>query len=185
MNRPVVSVDLDDVVWSFTTPLLTHYNLVYDDCVHIEDITEWDIHKFLKPQCKNVFKEFCTEGFFEKLIIPQSTVDWLTVLNMISDLKFVSACYSSTVPLRSKTLNHYLPFFKDEMLIKLSDKSLIRTDYFIDDNEDNCNAVWDTNRTRVYMVNKPWNSQRGYSTNEALAKVVIDILKGDYYMKGV
>ena len=32
-----------------------------------EDITAWNIHQFLKPECQNIFKEFCNESFFESI----------------------------------------------------------------------------------------------------------------------
>lgn len=171
-RRSVVSVDMDDVLYDFVKPLLHKYNLLYDDNVQYEDITDWDIHQFLKPECKNVFS-LCTEGFFEELHIDQNVVDWLMILNEIADLKFVSACNSNTVPWRAALLKRELSFFRDDQLVKLSDKSLIKADYLIDDNEEHCN----TTDARSFLISRPWNNNAGVDTEHALCRVVISILK--------
>ena len=172
-KRAVVAVDCDDVLYEFVIPLLDKYNLRYDDWVKYDDIWSWDIHKFLKPQCKNVFEEFCTEGFFEELFIPVSTVGWLSALNVIADIKFVTACDSRTLPWRAALLRRELDFFTDDMLVKLKDKELIQADYLIDDNEENCQHT----SAQAFMVSRPWNDYGGCDVSEAFAKVVIDILK--------
>lgn len=171
-HRVVVGIDLDDTVWEFVKPLLNKYNLWYEDNVCYEDITDWDIHQFLKPECKNVFA-LCTAGFFDSLHIDKDVVDWLTILNEIADLKFVSACASETVPWRAALLKRELPFFRDDMLIKLYDKSLFKCDYFIDDNEDHCNAT----DARAFLISRPWNDNKGVTIEHALCRVVINVLK--------
>lgn len=171
MSRAIVAIDLDDVCWDFVRPLLQKYNLLYNDNVHFEDITDWDIHQFLKPECKNVF-ELCTEGFFEELHIPQEHKEWLEALNMVADIRFVTAGCSETILWRAKLLKRELPFFKDYMLVKLSEKDLIRVDYMIDDNESNCN---NTNAIS-YMISRPWNDNKGYSFYSACSKIIQDIL---------
>lgn len=172
--RSVVSVDMDDVLYDFVKPLLHKYNLLYDDNIQYEDITDWNIHQFLKPECKNVFS-LCTEGFFEELHIDQNVVDWLTILNEIADLKFVSACNSNTVPQRAALLKRELSFFRDDQLVKLSDKSLIKADYLIDDNEQHC---IDTDAV-AYQIARPWNNNAGVDTEHALCRVVLSLLKRD------
>lgn len=167
MSRTIVAIDLDDVCWDFVQPLLQKYNLMYNDNVHFEDITDWDIHKFLKPECKNVF-ELCTEGFFESLYIPQERKEWLETLNMVADIRFVTAGCSETILWRSKLLKRELPFFKDYMLVKLSEKDLFKAEYLIDDNEEhtiNTDAI-------SYLIKKPWNNYRGIDFCQACCRIV-------------
>lgn len=177
-DKPIVGIDLDDVCWEFVRPLLEEYNLKYNDNVDYEDITDWNIHKFLKPECKNIFKEFATEEFFEKLRIPPSIAGWLAALNGIADIKFVTAASSRTIPWRYKLLKRELDFFKDDMLVKLTDKKLMSCSYFIDDNSENCKAVENFDMALTLQIARPWNGNAGFDTDEALAKIVIDILRG-------
>ena len=173
-KKPIVAIDLDDVCWEFVIPLLDKYNLRYDDWVSYGDIVDWDIHKFLKPECENIFEEFCTEGFFEELFIPASVSGWLSALNVIADIKFVSACASETVPWRAALLRRELDFYTDNMLVKLKDKELIKADYLVDDNADNCKNF----DGRTFLISRPWNGYEGCSTDEALSKIVMEILRG-------
>lgn len=179
-RRSVISVDMDDVLYDFVKPLLHKYNLLYNDNVQYEDITDWNIHQFLKPECENVFA-LCTAGFFDSLHIDKDVVDWLTILNEIADLKFVSACASETVPWRATLLRRELPFFRDDMLVKLSDKSLIKADYLIDDNEDHCNAT----DARAFLISRTWNGNSGVDIEHALFRVVLSILKKGGVINGL
>lgn len=179
MKKPIVGIDMDDVLYSFVSPLLDRYNLRYNDQVRYDDITDWNIHQFLNPECKDIFSEFVTEGFFEGLSIPQNRVNWLSVLNIIADIKFVTAGGNRTLLWREALLRRELDFFEDDMLVRLTDKRLLDTDYLVDDNPHTCKAVKDYNpNVLVFQVAKPWNSYEGYDTDSALTKIIIDILKG-------
>lgn len=171
MSRMIVAIDLDDVCWDFVRPLLQKYNLLYNDNVHFEDITDWDIHQFLKPECKNVF-ELCTEGFFEELHIPQEHKEWLEALNMVADIRFVTAGCSETILWRAKLLKRELPFFKDYMLVKLSEKELFKADFLIDDNEKhtiNTDAL-------AFLIKKPWNNNQGVEFSRVCSRIIQSIL---------
>ena len=167
MRKPIVACDLDDVCWDFVQPLLQKYNLMYNDNVHFEDITDWDIHQFLKPECKNVF-ELCTEGFFESLYIPQERKEWLETLNKVTDIRFVTAGYSHTIPWRAELLKRELPFFKDYMLVKLAEKDLFKAEYLIDDNKEH---TINTDATS-FLIRKPWNNYQGVEFNQACCRII-------------
>lgn len=178
-NRKIIACDMDDCLYEFVIPILDKYNLRYDDFVSYGDVTDWDIHKFLKPECKNVFNEFVTEGFFEELFIPTSTVGWLSALSEIANIRFVTAGSSKTIPWRAELLRRELDFFKDSMLIKLSDKELLMCDYLIDDNPITCiKAIQSIPFVNVMQIKRPWNHEEGYEINDALAKITKDILRG-------
>lgn len=176
-NEPVVALDMDDTLYEFVAPLLDRYNLRYDDWVCYWDITDWNIHQFLKPECKDIFKEFITEGFFEELSIPVSVTGWLSALNEIADVKFVTAGSSRTIPWREALLKRELDFFEDNMLAKLSDKWLLDTDYFVDDNPKTCEMMQLNPHVRVYQIARPWNYNKGYDIRDALADITKDVLR--------
>lgn len=176
-NKPIVALDMDDTLYEFVIPLLNKYNLRYDDWVSYDDINNWDIHQFLKPECKNIFSEFATEGFFEELFIPTSIVGWLSALNMISHIRFVTAGHSETIPWRAALLRRELDFFEDSMLVKLTDKSILISDYFVDDNEATCRQVRIMiPNVKILQISRPWNGSNGYDIDEALAAITKDIL---------
>lgn len=178
-NRKIIACDMDDCLYEFVIPILDKYNLRYDDWVSYGDITDWDIHKFLKPECQNIFREFVTEGFFEELFIPDSTVEWLTTLNEMANVRFVTAGCSETIPWRAALLKRELDFFEDSMLVKLSDKELFMCDYLLDDNPVTCmKAIQSIPFVNVMQIRRPWNDNKGYEIDEALARITRDILRG-------
>ena len=141
--------------------------------------TKCTFAKSTMKSCKDIFSEFATEGFFEELFIPASTVGWLSALNEIADIKFVTAGSSRTIPWREALLKRELNFFKDSMLVKLSDKWLLKTDYFVDDNPKTCEMVAIQNpHTKIFQISRPWNDNEEYDIHEAMAKIVMDILRG-------
>ena len=178
MKKPIVACDMDSTLYDFVKPLLKRYNLVYNDNVRYEDITAWNIHQFLKPECQNVFKEFCNESFFESITMAESTIILLDILRSISDLYFVTAGYSYTIPWRANLLKRNLYYFTndwftDDRLVKLTDKSLFRCDYIIDDNEEICN----NSDAIAFLISKPWNDYQGTTIDKALYQIIKKIEK--------
>lgn len=177
LQKPIVGIDMDDTLYEFVKPLLSNYNLRYNDRVSYHDITDWDIHRFLKPECQNIFEEFITGGFFDGLSIPRNVTNWLSLLNVIANIQFVTAGHSETIPWRAALLMRELDFFEDSMLVKLTEKSMFVSDYFIDDNRATCRQIMKTSpNTKVLQIARPWNGHDGCSIDEALSIVAKDIL---------
>lgn len=53
MNNKIFAVDVDDVCLDLNSVWLEDYNQVYNDNLKTEDITDWIITKFVKPECGN------------------------------------------------------------------------------------------------------------------------------------
>lgn len=174
-------MDLDDVVWDFVGNLLQRYNLKYRDSLTKDNITDWDIGKFISPECKNIFKEFVNEDFFCDLRVHSKIKTTLELINEYADLYFVTAGHSKSIYERSVVLKRDLKWFKDSQLVKLSDKSKFLCDYLVDDNWDNCL----NSNGKAYLVDQPWNQQKDLSgTNikratvlEALDEILFDIFQ--------
>ena len=66
-KRLTIGIDMDDVCNNFMGALLDVYNKEYNDNIQLDDITSWDFQHLLKPECKNVFKEFCDTAFMINL----------------------------------------------------------------------------------------------------------------------
>jgi len=165
--QQIIAIDLDDTTWEFNEPILARYNKKYDDTLMFDELTDWDVTKFIKPECKNYFKEFVTEDLFKNdIIIDDDVVRKLTTLNDKADIFFVTAAISKTLPWRYEKLKQYLPWVKDEQLIKLKNKNLFKCDVLIDDNADNCMYCHSVS----YLINKPWN--KNISVNERTCKRV-------------
>lgn len=141
------------MVWDFAGEILKRYNLKYSDHIRKEDITDWDIHKFLNPKCKNIFDEFVNEEFFLDLQVHSEIKTTMELIDEFADLYFITAGSSRTIPWRSALLKRSFGWFKDSQLVKLSDKSKFLCDYFVDDNLENCLLT----SGKAYLIEQPWN----------------------------
>lgn len=181
-------MDLDDVVWDFVGNLLQRYNLKYRDNLTKDDIKDWDISKFISPECKNIFKEFVNEDFFCDLRVHSKIKTSLELINEYADLYFVTAGHSKSIYERSVALKRDLKWFKDSQLVKLSDKSRFLCDYLVDNNWDNCL----NSNGKAYLIDQPWNQQKDLSgTNikrttvlEALDEILFDIFQNQKSRRG-
>lgn len=179
INKQIVAIDLDDTVWDFVGELLKRYNQKYNDNLTKEDITDWNIHKFLKPECTNIFKEFATEDFFDSLVIRRDIADALAIVDCYYDLYFVTACDAETIPWRAKALKKNLYWFKDDQLVKLKNKSLFVCDYLVDDNVENYLQAY----SNSFLVKQPWNKhiQNSHDISFILYRISLMANNRDYY----
>lgn len=170
-----VAIDIDDVIWDFVTPLLRNYNLRYNDNVHKEDIIDWDIHQFLKPECKNIFKEFVTPEFItNELVISENTIEIIKILNNLCDLHFVTASHSKILYHKAEKIREYIPCIKDSQIDKLSDKSKFVCDILVDDNPDNIKNAYG----KGILVAQPWNCNETIerlSPRQAMLRALLDV----------
>lgn len=70
MSNPscIVLLDMDDVLADFCGPWLSLYNKEYDHDLTIEDLTEWNATRFVKPECGiKIFDYFKVPGLYRNL----------------------------------------------------------------------------------------------------------------------
>lgn len=160
-KRPIVALDLDEVVIEgFVEGLLNQYNDEYFDRLRIEDITDYQIDKFLKPECKFFFKEFATKTFFKQLSISPETVRAITELEKACDVIYLTAAHPTTIRARDKLLNKYIPSYHSGQLVVCRNKSLLDGNIFalVDD----CfNNIRDLHCIGI-LKNMPWNTKYAY-----------------------
>ena len=187
--RKIIGCDLDDVLWNFVGELLNNYNRDCDDGLTLNDITEWDIHKFLKPECSNIFK-YANEELLSNLKIPVETKEVL--IDLINDesfdLKFVTSCKPEGLHHRKKALLSNLGDIfvseaqLDKMIFCMPDKSLFAGDFLIDD----CHENVSKGEYCGILIDKPWNVNFKYpdflradNLKEAVSKIKeISIMRG-------
>ena len=50
--------DVDEVINNLVEKILVEYNKQYNDSLTLNDITDWEVKKFIKPECENIFTEY-------------------------------------------------------------------------------------------------------------------------------
>lgn len=138
VNKGIFAVDIDETLNNLVAALLVEYNKKYNDNVKFEDITEYNIQQFLKPECEDIFTEFANETLFEKLKPKDNSYIVLNVLKDYYDIFFLTAGHPITMQYRDKWLNKYYgSFYKSRKLVMCRDKYLFNCDILIDDYQEN------------------------------------------------
>lgn len=152
-NKISIGIDIDETINCQISEILKKYNKKYDDNLIIDNITDYNIHKFLKPECKNIFKEFCTNKLLKNLIMTQDTISALTELNNKYKIYFVTSAHPKTLKTRDKWLSKNLNWYTTKQLIVCRKKSLLNLTFLIDDCFDNLiHGAYSK-----ILVTKPWN----------------------------
>lgn len=160
-----ILLDVDAVVADLHKVWLKRYNSEYDDKLRVEDIVDWDMTKFVKPECGNKIYDYLSEDDLYENVQPidgaVASIHWLRQHNY--DVVF---CTSGVQPGKIIWLhNHGLlwgefwRFAKDVVIA--SDKTLIKGDIIIDDNPKNCEQF----AGKSILFAQPWNLNSSSSAN--------------------
>lgn len=174
---------MDEVLNNMTAKLIPLYNAKYDDNLKYEDITEYNIRPFIKPECKHLFEEFVDDAFYASLDVAEGAVEVLSELQKENDIYFATAGHPYTMRARDNWLEqHFGSFYRSGSLISIREKQLLKVDVLVDDFEENIIG----GSYYGVLVDKPWNRcvptrlyrmQRIAKLTE-LPKIIHDLKKG-------
>lgn len=166
MNKKlIVGCDIDEVINVQIKEILKLYNARYGDDVKYDDITDYNVQKFLKNGCDHLFEEFCTDEFIEGLRIYPEDIRSLTILNDECQLYFCTARHPYVMAATDKWLEKNLPWYHSRQLMRCKNKHLIKFDYLIDDYIGNLIG----GDYRKIMITRPWNI--GFGNIDGIARV--------------
>lgn len=133
----LIIVDVDDVSLQSMPAWLAFYNSWYDDNLRPSDITDWDMIKFVKPECgEKIYDILARPDFYASVLpVPGARRGVRTLRGQGHRILFVTAGFH---PQKLFALqNHGLIGCTWEDMVDyaiLHDKWLIRADAIIDDN---------------------------------------------------
>jgi len=149
-----ILVDIDETLNNLIETILPIYNAKYQDDITTDDITEYNIHKFLKPECSDIFKEFMSDDLIENLQVNNGAVEVLTELSQDNDVYFLTAAHPKSVLPKHKWLQKHFPFYHSDKLIICHDKGMVAGDILIDDCIEHLNK---SSCRYTVLFSKPWN----------------------------
>ena len=149
-----IAVDLDSTLNTLIDSWLAWYNSTYDDSIVPSDITDWHIHNFI-PEGEVIYDYFDVDGAFRDLDIQPLAYDTMQWLCERADVYIVSAYAKRPRQCVEKFewVERELDFFPTNRIVFTSDKSIIATDYLIDDGPPNLLNF--LGQSIVY--DQPWN----------------------------
>lgn len=159
MRKIIVGIDVDDVLVKLVSRWLEYYNFDHKDNLSEADIKSWDIGSYTKIGSK-MYDYLKLPSLYDDIKpVDSSYLGVSTLKNMGYRVVFITASTTEqsgrkyTWLLENGYINHKSDYYE------AVDKSLIATDYLIDDNPENVVNAFG----QGIVFTKPWNmSLTGY-----------------------
>lgn len=138
-EKPVIGVDIDDVLWDLVGAWLQRHNEITDDNVKPSDIKSWDIAQYInKGNSNELFYILEQSDFWEGVKpIDGSGLVLGQLMNDGYDIYIITATPYKSV---EKKINRFLdlfPFIKSDQIIITKHKQMIDVDVLIDNYPEN------------------------------------------------
>ncbi|SRR5258706_15706808 len=135
--QKTILVDIDDVTLDLMSVWLNCYNKDYDDNLTEYDIKSWDMSKYVK--CGNAIYDYLKyPSLYDNVIPVQGAMSGITMLRAFDyRIIFCTASSPEQSGIKYNLLKHYQLIDEHKNYIEAQDKSLICSDYMLDDNPNN------------------------------------------------
>ena len=154
-----IGIDMDDVLNTLVDEwILNIYNKEYGDTLTIKDVNDWDVTKYVKPECgSKIYDILLRPDFFEHLPVKLYAQEVTKRLSEQYDLYVVTAYSPKTVVNKVNWLAKHFPHINTKHIIFCNAKGLIKTDYLIDDGPHNILDYHNNGGTNPIVFDRPWN----------------------------
>lgn len=148
----VFLVDVDYVVVPLHAEWYSRYNRDYDDNLTLKQVTEWSLHKFVKPECgKKIYDYLQDPDLYDNIKIPSKTVKAIKQIKQFTNLQLVFLTAGIHIG-KYNLLKRYGLVDSERDIIVASDKSLVYGDIMVDDYEENLYAFQKRNPKGFAML---------------------------------
>lgn len=132
-----IIIDLDSTVADLLPPWLARYNKEYNDNLTVEQITTWQMHELVKPECgANLYKYLTPDLFASLKVLPGARESVQKLRNDGHEIAFVTAAPFGTADAKIAWTMRWFDVKKDSV-IACDRKYLFKADVLIDDSPQN------------------------------------------------
>lgn len=151
--KPIIAVDVDDVCIDFIPALLSLYNKDYKDNLTMDQITDWNILKFIDKQCgKNIYNYMKSPKVYLKALPVKDSLWGVNILK-INGYRVIYLTVNNYGESKYEWLLNHGYIESDNDFVIAKDKSLIKANTLLDDNYEN---VINFGKS-AWLMSKPWN----------------------------
>lgn len=174
-------VDVDYVVAPLHDEWYARYNRDYNDNLTLDKVTEWSLHKFVKPECGMKIYDYLKDAdLYDNMVIPEKTVGIIKYIQGFNGIRIVFLTAGIHIG-KYNLLKRYGLVDSEEDIIIAKDKSLVYGDAMVDDYEENLFAFQKRNPKGFAMLfdahhNRDIEMTRVKNWEEILSLVVNRVL---------
>lgn len=153
--KPKIGVDLDCTLSKMMIEWLSRYNRDFGDNLSEEEILDWNITKFIKPEAKKsaIWEYLSSPEFFLNIEPEKGIKEGMKFLCSFADVYIVTAYVPESCLDKTKWVKNNLPDFNQKNIVFCNNKSLMDLDFLIDDGNHNSEGFKGT----FIIFDKPWN----------------------------
>lgn len=131
-----ILLDIDYCIAPLHDEWLKRYNRDFDDNLTSEQITEWNMEKFVKPECgKYIYSYLSAPDLYDDMTPSPASITAVALLNAYGyDVRFVTSGVSQS---KINFLYRHNFINSDKDFVIAADKSLIIGDVLVDDYDEN------------------------------------------------
>lgn len=135
--RKSIAIDMDEVIADALGEHLLRYNRDFSCNVTVHDLQGQWLWDFVPPEHQSALHEYlCSEDFFEVLAVMPEAQRVIERLQTQYDIFIASAAMEvpSSFSAKFRWLEKHFPFIPPSHIVFCGTKSILRSDYLIDDN---------------------------------------------------
>lgn len=182
MKNIVIGVDVDGVVANLHTEWFRKYNEDFNDNLTIDKITNWDTHKFVKPECGlNIYEYLLLPDLYDNVEPIDGAKFYTDKLKNDDDVRLV---YITTTPIETPGVKFkwlvkhgFLKEDEKDNYIEATDKSVIACNILVDDKYENVLNAFEDGILFAY----PHNDGHKYSPRVSSWEEIYDYIH-DYIL---
>lgn len=156
----LVLCDVDSVIADLMPAWLGMYNKDFDDDLSIDDITNWDMTKFVKPECgKQIYKYLERSDLYDSVLMIDVAWEGVQYIRKLGHrVVFATSGVHTVSKFEWLRQNDFNPGTHAEDYVVIYDKTLLRGDLLIDDRDEN---ILNFNRIggHTILFSQPWNTK--------------------------
>lgn len=173
----LVLVDVDSVVADLIPEWLRLYNLDYGDSLTKDNITDWSMDKFVKPECGlKIYDYLKSDSLYDGVVPIDGALSGVAHLRSEGHrIVYASAGIHSSAKFRWLERHGFEPGKYAQNYVVIYDKSLLKGDLLVDDRDKNIEQF---NARKSILFNQPWNQnclwpRRAYTWSD-VTQMVLD-----------
>ena len=147
----IIAFDVDSVLAEIMVPWLKGYNRDYGDNLTVDQITGWEMTRYVKPECGSKIYGYLTPELYDDTPVIPGAVSAVEMARRYGRVIFVTSA-QHTPGRKFFWLNQHGFYVNIKDYVECMDKGLIRADVLVDDYEVNLVEF-----PKGILFDQPWN----------------------------